>query len=491
MGQTERGDKAAVSALADAAAKTPETSPITTTTTTGQVVVVDFDDCHHTANIDVEMATATAITTHHVVDDASWKFSESENKQATLSPSFITTPTGASSSATCPVSVVPVRRTEASTVRSLGADIRRLQVPDALYDPVTQRRMVNPVVNVAGDSYDRSTVQLESDDANVDASATFSCLYYPNRALESILKLQSEYEQRLQQQGLDEQEQGAVEMINAGTPTSTDKRSDSNLHNANLEIHTDSSKMFDTTRKGEKTWYYATSSGQDVNDNARQVPCQTHHSQPLLQLPEAFYCPITCDIMVDPWIGPDGNTYDYDAIYEWLEQDDHPNCSPVTREPLTLNQLRPNNALYELIQYEVVHKPPHNRHVSIQKWMNATPCKTRSARPHHPTVPPHPPLASSSSERRGQTDVEDGGHDATAVATTDARQGSSVDAERDDDCCCCCCCSCGSGCSCCHACAGLVILGIVLLIVGAASWQFFIFLFVVFLVAGMMQGICT
>jgi len=35
---------------------------------------------------------------------------------------------------------------------------------------------------------------------------------------------------------------------------------------------------------------------------------------------EAFVCPITGSIMVNPVIGSDGNTYERDAIIEWLNK---------------------------------------------------------------------------------------------------------------------------------------------------------------------------
>jgi hypothetical protein len=66
-------------------------------------------------------------------------------------------------------------------------------------------------------------------------------------------------------------------------------------------------------------------------------------------LPGAFYCPITCKLISDPTITPDGITDEYKAIAEWI-------CirgqSPLTRNPLSLSDLHDNNALYELIQIE-------------------------------------------------------------------------------------------------------------------------------------------
>ncbi|CAJ1955833.1 unnamed protein product [Cylindrotheca closterium] len=57
-------------------------------------------------------------------------------------------------------------------------------------------------------------------------------------------------------------------------------------------------------------------------------------------------CPITNEPFVDPVVDHEGNTYEKKAIEEWLEQN---STSPITRNPLTLDQLLPNRALKNLI----------------------------------------------------------------------------------------------------------------------------------------------
>lgn len=57
---------------------------------------------------------------------------------------------------------------------------------------------------------------------------------------------------------------------------------------------------------------------------------------------ETFLCPITHEIMTDPVIDPDGNSYERSAIENWLQQN---GTSPITRQPLNLIDLRPNRAL--------------------------------------------------------------------------------------------------------------------------------------------------
>jgi Mg-chelatase subunit ChlD len=56
----------------------------------------------------------------------------------------------------------------------------------------------------------------------------------------------------------------------------------------------------------------------------------------------SFYCPITGALMEDPVIDSEGNTYERTAIEAWL---DRHNTSPITRNRLTKDDLRPNRAL--------------------------------------------------------------------------------------------------------------------------------------------------
>lgn len=65
------------------------------------------------------------------------------------------------------------------------------------------------------------------------------------------------------------------------------------------------------------------------------------------ELPLSFYCPLTQEVMEDPVIDHEGNSYERAAITNWLERNA---TSPITRSPLQLFQLSPNRALRELIQ---------------------------------------------------------------------------------------------------------------------------------------------
>jgi hypothetical protein len=62
--------------------------------------------------------------------------------------------------------------------------------------------------------------------------------------------------------------------------------------------------------------------------------------------PESYYCPISGDLMTDPVIDHEGNTYERRSIEAWLVKQ---KTSPVTRSPLTLERLAPNRALKDAI----------------------------------------------------------------------------------------------------------------------------------------------
>lgn len=57
-------------------------------------------------------------------------------------------------------------------------------------------------------------------------------------------------------------------------------------------------------------------------------------------------CPITQEAIKIPVIDPEGNTYEKDAIEEWLKNN---SVSPLTRSPLLINDLVPNRAIIEII----------------------------------------------------------------------------------------------------------------------------------------------
>jgi hypothetical protein len=61
----------------------------------------------------------------------------------------------------------------------------------------------------------------------------------------------------------------------------------------------------------------------------------------------SFYCPITGDLMREPVIDPEGNSYEKSAILEWLARNA---ISPITRNRLQPRDLVPNRALQDAIR---------------------------------------------------------------------------------------------------------------------------------------------
>jgi hypothetical protein len=55
-------------------------------------------------------------------------------------------------------------------------------------------------------------------------------------------------------------------------------------------------------------------------------------------------CPITRDVMREPVIDKEGNTYEKSAILEWLKTN---NKSPITRNVISASELIPNRALIQ------------------------------------------------------------------------------------------------------------------------------------------------
>jgi len=65
-----------------------------------------------------------------------------------------------------------------------------------------------------------------------------------------------------------------------------------------------------------------------------------------MEVPDGFICPISQEIMKDPVMDPEGNTYERCQIELWLS---HHQRSPLTNSPLTANRLIPNRALRDSI----------------------------------------------------------------------------------------------------------------------------------------------
>lgn len=189
--------------------------------------------------------------------------------------------------------------------------------------------MKDPVVNPAGDSIDQSSVTATQGDDSV--------IYYPNRALRAIII------------------QKTINTTSDGTSTDT-------ANDASPPSIARSLRRINTSVKSRWSEWVSKS----AFSSTRNRP-----------LPDSFYCPIACELIVDPIIGPDGYTYEAEAIEEWIRINGK---SPVTREPVAAQMLRPNNALYELIQREKK-RTLESIHPSIRRWKESTASTSRRERP--------------------------------------------------------------------------------------------------------------
>jgi len=91
---------------------------------------------------------------------------------------------------------------------------------------------------------------------------------------------------------------------------------------------------------------------------------KTHLGSHYRPLPDSFYCPITAELMEDPVIAKDGTSYEREALEHWIRSHGK---SPITRESMTIDELRENKALYALIQNEKG-RAAESIHPSVRRW---------------------------------------------------------------------------------------------------------------------------
>jgi hypothetical protein len=95
-----------------------------------------------------------------------------------------------------------------------------------------------------------------------------------------------------------------------------------------------------------------------------------------ITIPESYYCPITHELMVDPVIDPEGNTYERSAIVEWLKKNP---TSPFTKNPLFVSDLHPNRALrdsIDLVRKQVIVKKKKKKRTTREK-KNRSNCNSK------------------------------------------------------------------------------------------------------------------
>jgi len=81
------------------------------------------------------------------------------------------------------------------------------------------------------------------------------------------------------------------------------------------------------------------------------------------KIPDEFKCPITLDIMDDPVIDPEGNSYEREYIIKFLKGQEETGIepsSPLTRTPLKISDLKENKELKDkIIKFKAVQDMPN------------------------------------------------------------------------------------------------------------------------------------
>jgi len=191
-------------------------------------------------------------------------------------------------------------------------DMQIQELHDAFYDPITMKIMKDPVVIPDGTSYERSAIMQQRGD-DIESGGKL----YPNRALLSIINETVE--------------------LNGDTFMPIMKR-------LNKTVQTSMRQLLDISA----------------------IP-----TKEFLPLPDVYYCPITFSLMHDPVIDPEGNTFERVALERWIDEN---NSSPLTRTPLSTNDLYCNSAITALLEIEKG-KSVETMHPSIRKFIQEAPPK--------------------------------------------------------------------------------------------------------------------
>jgi hypothetical protein len=190
---------------------------------------------------------------------------------------------------------------------AVGTSNAQREFPDVFYCPLTEKILVDPVVDTSGESFELSAVVAKDKKEKVTGVT-----YYPNRALKTIIERE-------------------------------------------LERHDEKESLRGRVRALEESLR----SGFDKLVEKSALPSAERRP-----LPDSFYCPITLELIRKPVIDPDGRTFERDAIVNWIRVN---GTSPVTRNALAVSQLRSNEALCDLIEDEM-ERTDKSIHPSIRRW---------------------------------------------------------------------------------------------------------------------------
>jgi U-box domain len=93
--------------------------------------------------------------------------------------------------------------------------------------------------------------------------------------------------------------------------------------------------------------------------------------QPNLNEKGVFLCPVTKDLVRDPVIDPEGNTFERVAILDWIRIH---GASPITRNPLRVDQLYDNTTLLIVLMNEIEQQTEESEEIAAWKRDISLPC---------------------------------------------------------------------------------------------------------------------
>jgi hypothetical protein len=105
-----------------------------------------------------------------------------------------------------------------------------------------------------------------------------------------------------------------------------------------------------------------------------------------MSIPDEFICPISLEIMKDPVICEDGNSYERKFILDWLARS---KTSPITRDPLSSERIFPNESLKAAIDNWKSEKNKKKSNNKTVKSVKPTTPKTNIQSYHRPEYTEH------------------------------------------------------------------------------------------------------
>jgi hypothetical protein len=248
-----------------------------------------------------------------------------------------------------------------TTTTTTGSSSSELQLvssfPVPFYCPITKQVMQDPVVTPDGISYERSALLLLSSGRSTIEEYDPAVEVYPNRALRAIIM---EPQNNNQDDDFDNEE---MEMDD-GSIRSGMMRLQTSMTNLLSQVLDKS--VLGTTNTTTTTTNTTTGESSSAPPSEQPQPQQIIHHSPL---PEVYFCPITFNIIHDPVIDPEGNTFERVAVENWVRLNGN---SPITRTLCRPEQLRPNRAIRDLLELEA-QKPRSKMHPTIRTWKEEPP----------------------------------------------------------------------------------------------------------------------